>query len=113
MAAAAAFASCDGTVIASASPAGVWQSEDGAWRRLHGEGEAQAPALESAQRASCAEAPILNTGLLPAGVKRIGGSSRDGSLIWVAETGPKAARRFTVRLWTGEQFKLVIDERSP
>ena len=105
--AAAVFVSCDGGRIV-ASPASVWHERSGAWEQLHGAPAAR-PSRQGAERASCAQAPISNTPPVLGGATRIGGSSRDRSLLWSAETRG-GTTRFVARLWTGEAYRTVIDE---
>jgi hypothetical protein len=117
MAAAAVVAiSCDGGLIVASRPDAtpqVWERREAAWTQVHGDaGEAPDPDAEGVERASCERAPISNTPMLPAGAKRIGGSSRDRSLLWSHQTDA-AEWHFVARLWTGQRYRPVIDARGP
>ena len=106
--AAAVFVACDGTLMV-ASPPAVWRQGDGAWEQVHG-AAGERPATGGAERTSCAKAPVSTRPPVRSGTQRVGGSSRDHSLLWSAETGADASR-FTARLWTGETYRKVLDER--
>ena len=115
MAAAIVAVSCDGSLlVASGSGAPrVWEREGDDWAQRHG-APAAPPATDApgVERASCTRAPVSNTPMVPAGAKRVGGSSRDRSLLWSHQTG-SAGWHFVARLWTGERYRAVIDETGP
>ena len=110
------YASCDGgmMVAVQGEAAVVWERGEGnSWEAIHQVGgpTAALPSMADAvptERASCARAPISNTPPMLGGAKRIGGSSRDRSLLWSWEVSGGTGR-FVAKLWTGERYNSVVD----
>lgn len=116
MAASTIAVSCDGTLIvaAGAPMPRVWRRLEAEWEQVHGPPAAPpSPEAAGVQRASCAKAPISNMPMVPAGMKRVGGSSRDRSLLWSHQVDARGAWHFVARSWTGARYDAVIDATGP
>ncbi|MEJ7934507.1 hypothetical protein WG907_09595 [Sphingobium sp. AN558] len=106
------YVSCDGNLAASTGnwtrPDGtagyfttIWRrGKKGAWKWIMDHGD---------ELATAREVPEYLTGRV-ATCKR-GASTPDDSLTWSAEAAPDGGRRVTVRMWTGEGYETVIDDK--
>ena len=123
------YVSCDGNLAAST---GNWTRPDGAvgyfttiWRRDkkgawkwvldHGDTLEQA---RPAPDALTGKVATCKRGARPEGPPPAPGAKRgatppppDESLLWSAKVEPDDARRVTVRMWTGQDYETVIDDR--
>lgn len=121
------YVSCDGSFAANTGPwqgadgsAGyfstIWSNTGGDWKWIVDGGDALGtprpiPAEPKVERASCERAPVMNMPMAPAGMEQGGGTSRDRSLLWQWQVKPDGARTFTVRLWNGQRYRTVIEDR--
>ena len=121
------YMSCDGKVAVNSGnwqrPDGsigyfttIWSAAGGSWKWLadHGDGVAVArplPGFPGTVRAQCTgrakpplEAPLA-TG------KTGSGHSPDGTLLWRWDVWPDGSRVLMARIWTGQSYEVVINDR--
>jgi hypothetical protein len=125
--AASAYVSCDNgaavttgpTRSAGARPHGffttVWRMNDEGWRWVIDSGGALAtarPPIEKPviERAACSFVPRAALPPRPAGADAGRDMSPDRTLVWTWSVDPAGVRRITVRLWTGEAYRTVVDD---
>lgn len=125
------YVSCDGNLAAST---GNWKRPDGSvgyfttlWRRDkkgrwqwildHGDTLAtarEAPEFLTGKVATCKRGARPDRPPPPSGGKPGKGDvppPPDESLVWSADVAADNSRRITVRMWTGEAYETVIDDR--
>jgi hypothetical protein len=127
----ASYVSCDGSFAVNTGPwvntggrslgyfTTVWRKTGDSWRWIYDGGDAtktlRAGGGDIKQTAaSCTGKPGEATALAAsaaAGSSAGGGQSPDRTLTWSWTVGPKGERHFVARLWTGEAYKDVIDDR--
>ena len=129
-AASASYVSCDGETAVNTGPfwlaapkldgffTTVWRKGEAGWRWTYdGGAPLETPRARVAEpkveRASCAEAPIDMAPVMRPGVKTGGGSSRDRSLVWSWSVEANGARHFKAQLWTGEDYRTVVEDVVP
>ncbi|MET0248971.1 MAG: hypothetical protein ABW164_04505 [Sphingobium sp.] len=115
------YVACDGRIAASSGtmqrPDGsagyvttIWRlDEKGAWRWImRHEGQGATPAAVPDQLTG-----KVATCKRPDGTPPPAGAAppADESLLWSAQADPDGGRRVTVRMWTGEAYDTVIDDR--
>lgn len=125
--AASAYVSCDSgaavttgpTRLAGPRPHGffttVWRMNDEGWRWVIDSGgalDAARPPVDRPviERATCRFVPRTALPPRPAGADAGRDMSPDRTLVWTWSVDPAGVRRITVRLWTGEAYRTVVED---